>query len=274
MVGDRTMKKLLAAMLVLLGARAGASEPRFADVEALGKKLAQTPWERRGQVSRAFKSLGPGAFEPLLALVESHSMRTLPSQQRSMVVAGALEALGALRDRRAASTFRASVDSGDETIARAGAEGLGMLGGPDEERFLIARAVEGDARERAAIAGLGRLRSPRSATYLASRLDARPSGETARALAEAMGLCGSSWAWEALGPTRNQNTDAVREPLAASLAAALPAYEGYTREALEIALLAVDHPSTPNRLAQLRVNAAPALAADLQNLERHWLRIR
>src|SRR5947209_3707231 len=107
------MKRLLAALLMLLGARAGATEPRFAEVEALSKKLAQTPWERRGQVSRAFKALGADALEPLMALVESPTLRDLPSEKRAMVVAGALEALAAMRDRRASMTFRAAFDSGD-----------------------------------------------------------------------------------------------------------------------------------------------------------------
>jgi hypothetical protein len=263
------MKRILATLLVLLGARADATTRNF-EIEALGKRLAQTPWERRGQVSRAFKALGADALEPLLALVESPAMRELPSQKRAMVVAGALEALAQLRDRRAAGAFRAAADGSDETIARAAAEGLGMLGGPDEERFLIARAVDGGPHERAAIAGLGRLRTARSAAHLAARLEARPSPAIAIALADAMGLCGSSWAWQALG----SDGDSVREPLAASLANALPAYEGRARDSLGVALLAVDHPSTPNRLASLRSTANAPLAADLQDLERRWQRMR
>jgi len=225
-------------------------------------------------VSRAFKALGAQALEPLLALVESPALRDLPAEKRSMVVAGALEALAQLRDRRAAASFRAAADGGDETIARAAAEGLGMLGGPDEERFLIARAVEGGAHERAAIAGLGRLRTTRSSAHLAARLAAHPSPAVPAALADAMAFCGSSWPWQALGPTHDQDGEAVRELLAAALADALPAYQGATREALGVALLAVGHASTPNRLARLRASASAPLAADLQDLERRWLRMR
>jgi HEAT repeat protein len=192
-----------------------------------------------------------------------------------MLLVGAIEAVGELRDLRAAPVMRQILDGAESNaeVARAAAEALGTFETDDEVAFLAAHARAGDRFERAAISGLGFARGAASVAALRARLESHPPAETAEALADAIGWLGSSWAWTALGPARHEEGTALRDELSATLVAAFPTYEGAAREAIARALLVIDHPSTPNRLATLRAHASPALASSLQSLERRWLRV-
>jgi hypothetical protein len=110
------------------------------------------------------------------------------------------------------------------------------------------------------------------AAHLAARLAAHPDDATAAALADAIAFHGSSWAWEALGPTRASDGERARLQLTQALLAAYPGYQGATRQAIGDALVTVAHPTTANALADLRARSPQALAADLQHLERRLTR--
>jgi len=259
-------------------ARSRAPEA-FARVEALRAQIVAHPpaWERRANVSRAMKALGPDALMPLVALLsDGAQLQGAPAGVQTMLRVGALEAIGALRDRRAAPVLRQILDGNERNapVDRAAAEALGMLADDDSIAYLAAQAVAGDARERAAIAGLGFARRAPAVVALRARLDSGPSESLVEPLAEAMGWLGSSWAWQALGPTRADEGLALRDELSASLVRAYPLHRGHAREAIARALLMIDHPSTPNRLAQLHGGADQTLLADLQSLEHRWLRVR
>ena len=287
------MKKILTTLLLLLvGTPAGADElvklraeiadartqkpEAFAAVEQLRAKLVKSPptWEHRAQVSRTFKALGPAALYPLLAVVapDSAAVRNLAPTTRTIFLVSAIEALAAMKDRRALAAYHQIVD-GLETeplIVRAATQAIGALDTEEDASYLIARAQPGQPRELAAIAGLGYCRRTSAATHLSARLDAHPAATETAAIAEAMGWLGSSWAWTALGPQRAAEGAQLRDRLAASLVAAYPNYSGQERQAIGEALLLVEHPATPNRLAQLRAHADVPLAADLLSLERRF----
>jgi hypothetical protein len=57
-----------------------------------------------------------------------------------------------------------------------------------------------------------------------------------------------------------------------ALLAAYPAYEGRARASIGEALLVIEHPATPNALADLRLRAGSGLASDLQQLEARFIR--
>lgn len=260
------------------------SPEAFARLEALRVQvIAQPPaWERRGQVGRAMKALGADGLLPLLAmLTHLEPLRSASAAAREMLLVGAIEAVGALHDRRSAPVMRQLLDGPESSaapVARAAAEALGALAdlpdGDGELSFLVERATAGHPRERASIAGLGFARRPAAVAALRARLESAPSPGLTEVIAGAMGWLGSSWAWNALGPGRADEGLALRDELSASLVPAYAASSGRAREAIGRALLMIDHPATPNRLAALHATSDPTLAADLQELERRWLRLR
>jgi hypothetical protein len=255
------------------------SPEMFAHVEQLRAQLlaAPPPYERRGQVVRQMKALGPDALLPLLQLItEQRGLDTVAQRTREMVLVGAIEAVGELKDLRAQGVMRAILDGPEANaqIARAAAEALGQLESDDAVAWLAAHAVAGDRRERAAIAGLAFARKPVAVAALRARLATHPDSGTVEKLADAMGFNGSSWAWQALGPARADEGLALRGELSNELVAAYARYDGRAREAIGRALLMIDHPSAPNRLSALSASANATLAADLQALQQRWLRLR
>jgi hypothetical protein len=288
------MKKIFATLVLLfLGTPASASPSLrqeiaqaqerapelFAQLSTLRAQwlAAPPPYDRRGQVGRALKALGPGGLLPLLQLItDEHALAQVAPRTREMVLVGAIEAVGVLKDTRSAAVMKAILDGNESNaaIARAAAESLGQLESDDAVAFLAAHAIAGDRRERAAIAGLGFARTATSVSALRARLAARPDAETTEKVADAMAFNGSSWAWVALGPARADEGLALRGELSNELAAAYPQFQGRAREAIGRALLAIDHPSAPNRLAALSNGADPALRADLQALQQRWLHLR
>jgi len=288
------MNKLLATLLLLVaGAPAGAAdlhrlrdEVKSARVqtpaafEALAALRARViasppPLDRRGVVARQMVALGPDGLYPLLALLEPDAAELASASARSRAILrqSAVEALIKLADLRAAPLLRTLLDSDpDDDVARGAADALGVLETREEALFLIARAQPGAARDRAAISGLSLCRRPEVAAHLAARLSAHPDDATAAALADAIAFYGSSWAWEALGPTRAADGERARLRLTQALLAAYPGYRGHARQALGDALVTVAHPTAPNALSDLRARAPQALAADLQSLERRLTR--
>jgi hypothetical protein len=287
------MKKIFATLvLLLMGAPSSASPLRqeiaqaqerspelFAQLSSLRAQwiAAPPPYERRGQIGRALKALGPSALLPLLQLItDEHALAQAAPRTREMVLVGAIEAVGVLKDARSSGVMKAILDGNESNaaIARAAAEALGRLESDDAVAFLAAHAVAGDRRERAAVAGLAFARTAPSVAALRALLVTRPDAETTEKLADAMGFNGSSWAWVALGPARAEEGLALRGELSNELTAAYPQYQGRAREAIGRALLTIDHPSAPNRLAALVSGADQALAADLQALQQRWLHLR
>lgn len=184
-------------------------------------RSAPPPRERRAQLARAFSALGPDALLALVALASpgAPELAGVAPKTRQLLVVGAVEAMAQLRNRRAAPLLRQLFSNeGDPAISTAAAEALGRLGSDEELQLLGAALPLGGSRSRAALLGLGQLRRLASAELLAARLRARPVESEARTLALAMGRQGSTWAWEALGPSRAEEGRTVRAALAAAIA--------------------------------------------------------
>jgi HEAT repeat protein len=251
----------------------------FVHVEALRERLlsAPPPYERRGQVTRALKALGEHGLLPLLALItDEMALKQASPQTREIVLVGAIEAVGVLKDARSAAVMRAILDGPEQNpeIMRAAAVALGQLEDEESLAYLVSHAVPGDGRERAAITGLGYARRPLAARALSARLDARPEPAIAEKVADSMGFMGSSWAWITLGEAHADEGLALRAELSSALITAFPAYKGRAREAIGRALLVIDHPSAPRQLATLTAGTDRTLATDVQALKERWLRLR
>jgi hypothetical protein len=261
-------------------ARARAAHPEaFAAVDALRASViaAPPPRDRRVQVARAFRALGRPALEPMLALVEpdAPALRGAPAETARVLREGALEAIGALADPRAVPTLARILDeNAPPPVARSAAEALGTLCGDDEMALLGRHAAQGQRHELAAIAGLGQCRRLRAATLLAQRLDARPDDRMARAIAEAMGLLGSSWAWQAAGPAHAAEANEVGERLAESLLHAYLSYPDDVARACARALVMLERPSTAERIAAARAAADGNGQRALDRLAQRWARSR
>lgn len=245
-----------------------------AAVERVRAEVAAHPPDARGSVAVGWRlrALGEQALVPMLALVATSetSMKELPVRSRRALLVGLLEAIGGLKDARAASTLRALLDGpeADAQVAATAASALGKLCRPEDAAFLVGRAVPGHARDRAAIAGLAECRREEVVTHLAARLDAHPDDATAVALAESLGSLGSSWAWQALAKSKlAASAEPIRTHAATALASAFVAYGGATRDAIGRALVMVEHPAARARLQALRGGVDPATAAAIEALE-------
>jgi hypothetical protein len=206
-----------------------------------------------------------------------------------------LEAIGTLRDPRARAVLRVVFERPpSEPLRRAAALGLGRLCDAQAEQLLVSasgrnadaapprarRPAAVDARI-AAIAGLGHCRTMQSATVLADRLadavraaesdqNVRTEGAVAVAAAEALGTLGSSWAWRALGPSRESEALRVRAVAANALLDALLWGGESTALAASRGVAMVEHPAT----GQWAETVAPHLpAARRAMLERVVARI-
>jgi hypothetical protein len=238
------MKTTLICATLLFAASAGASPPDlrreiaaarlasprpFAAVARLRARVAErVPIGReRAALARSLKSLGPHGAEALLeALGDESRLFALAPRAREVFLVGVVEALGALREPRAAPLLHSWFDREDASlpVARAVGEALGRLCHDREVAFLVARGVAGQRREREALSGLGHCRRRDAAAHLTARLDGNPDAPVATTLAEALGWLGSSWAWQAKGAAHAVEGEALRDDAARALRAAQTRY--------------------------------------------------
>lgn len=238
-----------------------------ASIDALTRKVAGLPRDRRAAVVRDLEAVGPSALDALLARLAKDSAAMARLRAANPDAAGAfdaalVEAVGALRSPRAlpalVAVFEGPTD--DRRLVRASADGLGKLCDSGGFDVLARHAATLDRREQAAEAGLGLCRTGRSATLLAARLGEAHDPATVKALADGLGQVGSSWAWEAMGPANAATGARVRRTCADALVAAYARTEGPARESLGQALLMVDDPSTAAAL-RVRPELAPLAPA-------------
>lgn len=251
--------------------------------------------------AREMRALGANGLLPMLSALTlewrpagfSTDSKQLQKEQRALTVA-MVDAVGLLRDLRArpvllalwkeaATEAEMHVEMGRQmTIARAVAEALGRMGGAVELQALQTRlAVQSrlavqDKLRLAAIAGLGACKRQEAAQSLVMVLGTArgpaSSATDASALTEqawivqAMGAVASSWAWEALGPTRAQDGLAVRTRVTEALLPLLVKNVGPARERVVQSLQLADLPTLPAKLAALRLNADPTLQHDIDDL--------
>lgn len=250
----------------LAGSQAARNAART--VLALERATLHTPPApgRTAYVARELEQVEEAGHPALLDLVGRLTAETrmdrASERARVALVAGALHALGKTPDDAAVTLGKTVLGSAERSpiILGAAAAVLGRRAAAEDVSALIALAGGGDgARRNAALAGLGHARVAASLHYLAARL--RTADAALTQAAEAAAFAGSSWAWEALGPTRAQEGAALRAELVDALIDAWPRANGDARMAIARALLVVDVERAVASLDALRATR-PELPTD------------
>jgi HEAT repeat protein len=263
------IRTLLAALLVLApltsaaqtATSGGVSLPASQIDQAIDRqamRIGHLPADRRGTVIPALRALGPAAADRMIARLGADSpamtelKRTSPAAYDTFVGA-LLDALGTFKTPRAEPTLRRFFEAttSPKLAARMGAEGLGRLCTTSTIATLTAHATNEDPRHLEAATGLGLCRDEAAVSVLTRWLASNPPPETTQAVALALGMMGSSWAWQALGPTRAQEGQQLRAAAAAALIAAYPHSTGDAAHAIVTAILMVDEPSIQGAIDQL-----------------------
>ena len=261
-------------------ATARAASPKaFEALAGVRDGIAGADARKRGRlapVSPALKSLGAEGLLPMLELLAFGAPRAaqLTVLQRRALSVGLLEAVGGLRDPRAAPVIRAVLtgEESDFSIVRAAAEALGRLGDDASAATLAAMARAEGPKRSAVLAGMGDCRRLVAVRALAEALSSAPDEETARLAARSLGEAGSSWAWQTPGAGPKAERDAIRETCARALVEAFARRDGEARQAAANALLVVDWPQTGGLIEQAKRGALPETAAALEGLEARFLR--
>jgi len=168
-----------------------------------------------------------------------------------------LEVLGELKDTRALPILRATFEAGGQSraVLTAAGRALGRLGSDAELTLLTQHAATGDPLLVPAVAGLGELRRAESAKHLAALLASTKDANVAAAIAEALSVLGSSWAWLSLGPKAEAKGLEVRKICAEALVPSYARQNGKVRATAGDAILMVDHPTTISLLESARSSA-------------------
>lgn len=239
----------------LVTAVASAKTEKPAAFDSLAQLRADMPAldaQKRGRlvpVSAILKGFGRDALFPMLAELALDGQKRSEWNDSTWTAwrVGLLEAVGMLRDGRAAPVLTAVLDSSEESfdIVRAAASALGKLGTDAAAAKLVALSKTSGAKQKAVLAGMGDCRRTIVAETLAAALSKEKNADTAAILARSLGDVGSAWAWKTPIVAASGEEQAVRSAAAKALVGAYLHHEGETRTAMGKAILLVDHPSTP-----------------------------
>ena len=262
----------------VLGARA-ADPIHFERLAEARRAVMTLDARKRGPlapVAPLLKTMGPGALLPMLERV-ALAAPARGSLSRSAWRAwrlGLIEAVGALRDRRAEPVLLALFEAklGDPQLDRAAAVAYAKLGTPPVARRLI-RAARGDSGERRrALGALGHCRRQTAATFLARQLAGRPSEAEVLVLARALGNVGSAWAWRTPVIAASGQESVVRRTAVQALVKAYATQSSAARKTIAKAVLVVDHADTLALIRAERQTAPPASRPALDELRRRFAR--
>lgn len=252
----------------------------FATVASLRSRMPELDAQKRGRlasVTPALLGLGQRAIPALLSELAVEGGRgSLGDSAWLAWRLDLLEAVGGLRDPRAAGVLEAMVASAEEEflLVRAASAALGKLNTDRAAKKLLAATRVGSPKRRLAVlAGMGHCRRKAVALRLAQALGAvvgKPGEERAvKHLARALGDVGSAWAWQTPEVQASGEETAVRGIAAQALVEAYRTTEhADARRMLTKAILVVDDASTKARIAAARDQATPAQRASLDELER------
>ncbi len=235
-----------------------------ADLSSLRPEVYRATRVGRPAVTRELRSLGPEGLLPMLdALAVSGYPRALSAEEREALTVGLLEAVGFLRDRRAAPVLRAAFaqETAPDTL-RAAARGLAALDDEASWEALQAATAGDTQRATVALAALGASPRPAATPLLLGRLrDASPAvvSAAARALSERHG----TWA-AAARRVEDPQRPAVAEALVQAYARAT---DPAAQEALQTAVLALGAPESAG-VAEAAARAPGADSARLTRLAR------
>lgn len=248
-------------------AERAAHPERFTRVHGLvgvQGRFYRTTRSQRPEVTQELRALGPDALLPMLdALAFSEYPRALSPDERDALELGLLDAVGALRDRRAEPVLRAAFErlTNPESI-RAAARALGTLAGDGEVAALTAAARRPSARQAAALEGLGASRRADAARVLVEVLDATSDAAALEGAARGLAAVGSTWAQAA-----DQHAVALPPNTADALVRAFVRAPA-ARSELQVALAATASSDTLAALARARAGADAETARRLAAAER------
>jgi hypothetical protein len=218
---------------------------------------------RRPSVARELAALGRDALLPMLELLALRDYpRALDAEEQATLEVALLEAVAALRDRRAAPVLRLALETRDHPDAlRAAARGLGALAGNDDVSFLIATSQRTGPRALAALEGLGAARRDDATQALIAVLERSTDVAVVNAAAHGLSEAGTSWGTSA--------ATTLPSRCSAALLRALLRVPEAARGELQVAIVAVAAPDALAQLAAARTQTHdPALRARLVSLER------
>ncbi len=243
-----------------------AAWERVMDLQGLNPGVYRVSRVGRPTVTRELMGLGADALLPMLdALAVSGYPRALDAVERESLTVGLLEAVGALRDRRAAGVLRAAFEASSYPDAqRAAARGMAMLGGDEEWAGLRAAAVGDGPRRVIALEALGVCERPEAWGLLLSTVRAGAGDAVVIAAARGVSERGSSWGATARGESATRADEAA----GALVRAYARAGERSTANELAVAVLGMGAPSTRVHIATELRGATGVTRERLEALDR------
>lgn len=269
---DPAVRAQLAAEIAAARASDGAAFDALAAIDSYKPEGIRRSRHNQPSAARALMRLGRPGLWPMIEWTAFRAERgKLSDDQWRVLGAGLLQALGVLKDARAAPVLRAALAKAREPVwLDRAAEGLGMLCGEAEERLLLAASGRRGDRRAAAIAGLGHCRTHGSARRLAAILRGEPpDSDLAARATRALGYVGSSWALAADTRVRAEDAEAIRRTAVEALVEALPRQTASsTRAATARSVLMVEHPLALERLAVASRGTSGDVLDDIERLRR------
>ena len=190
---------------------------------------------------------------------------TLTEREYRALKVGLLEATGMLRDGRSATILQqAYLNATHPDVIWAAGEALGRLC-DDSSYKLLSKHLTG-ARKEGAIAGLGQCRRIDGTEKLAGMLASAADEAEATAIAKALGVAASSWAWATYGPEAQAQGLEVRRIAAEALVPAFIRLQGKARKAASKGLTMAEYPGMAALVRQHRHRANEPTAQALDRL--------
>jgi len=223
----------------------------FAAVDSVVREAAALDREKRGRIApfaRIFKRMGDKVLLPLLELVaiDGRSRGELTESAWSGLRAGAIQAIGSVRDPRAVPVMQAILasDEGDFLVRREAAKALGRMGTAEAAERLIAESAASRAHHAAVIDGMGWCRRVAVAKTLAERSRTSDPATLPHVLT-ALSDVGNVWAWKTSEVRQNSAEEMpVRTIAGKALLEAWSRLDGDLAIEARKGLLVVDHPDT------------------------------
>lgn len=246
-------------------AAARAQDPEaFSQLRAARARLAEgtDPARLPAHAALTFRGAEGADFWALVAAVGDDA--AAPAGSAAAVELGLVEALGARRDPRSLPVLEAwlSRHQDEPRRRRAGVVAIGRVG-TDAAVDLRLRLAAERPDDLALLGALGECRRPRIAVHLAAELASSEAPARTRAAVRALRDLAAARIWATRALRESGEAEAVRRPAMEALVAAIGRVERRSRDDIALALVAIAHPATPARLADMAARGGPAERAAL-----------
>ncbi len=262
-VATTAMQRSFAADIRVARAAHPEHFSRVRDLAGLRPAVYRATRLQRPSVVRELRAMGRDAMLPMIdVLAVSGPARQLTDDERDTLVLASIEALGALRDRRAEPVLRGAFERmASPDAVRAAARALGTLNGDAEVALLTAAATVAGPRQSAALEGIGVTRRVTAARTLSNALDAATDEAVIVGAARGIAELGSTWAHAAAGRQ-------VTLPHACHVALVRAFARGVAQHELMVAIGAVATAETLRVIEEARAGATGDTARRLDQLRR------